>query len=372
MRTPRWLIAMVLALTPATASAHPGPGIVVDRLGRVFFVSTFQNVVMMIDTNGRARKFVTDPRLNLPHQLVLGHDGSLYVASDDDGRVWRIGQDGTLAEYFDTKTIRRNTGVNIGSWGDPFTVDAAGNIIALASSGDSSLVRVSRDGTVTPIALGVYFRRLHYGSLAWGADGALYVTDESRIWRIVGDSAVRIAYRRAPIVEAAGIVVDKAGNIYVADPGARRVQRIANDGSLNTPPAIARATFAGLTGVAIGPDGALYVLDNMGSGLQVWRVRGDRIERLFWRQDLATYAFGTMLSVVTLLISIVLWQRRSSGIIEWLAWVALVGIVVIGLYSLAGRFFIFSVARHPILLVYLIAVSRSYPKARVRTEQATA
>jgi sugar lactone lactonase YvrE len=67
------------------------------------------------------------------------------------------------------------------------------------------------------------------------------------------------------------VAIDAAGNRYVADPYGNRILRIAADGQASTFAGTgvagdadgdaATATFSMPSGVALGPDGALYVAD---------------------------------------------------------------------------------------------------------------
>ena len=278
-----------MATVAPVARAHPGPGIVVDARGRVFFVSTFTNLVMVADANGKVRPFVTDPRLQLPHHLVLGRDGSLYVASDYDGVIWRIGESGSLTEYFSSHVLEARRHVLVGQFGDPFTIDSAGVVFfALASAAGPTVVRIDHD-TLVSAAANAQFTRLHYGALAWGPDGTLYASDGGRVWRIRADTARAITPRTTPLNMAVGMAIDSAGNVYVADYIERRIVRLAPDGTINTPPSLAAMRFAEPTGIALGNSGDLYVLGNPMGGLEVWHVTGNRMSRIYVRRSGAAY-----------------------------------------------------------------------------------
>ena len=305
------LAMFIVASAAAPAFAHPGAGIVVDAKGRVFFVSTFANLVMMLDTNGKVRPFVTDPRLELPHHLVLGRDGSLYVASDHDGIVWRIGENGELTQFFSSAVTKGRTRILVGNSGNPFTIDSAGNILAVAGEASApGIVRIDH-GVVVPAALNAHFARLHYGAMAWGRDGALYTTDGSRVWRIRAESAQSIAAHPTPLNSAWGIVVDSAGNMYVADYGENRIVRLAPDGTINTPPALAAIRIAQPTGLALAHDGDLYVLGNPMGSVEVWQIRGGRKDRVYL-------------------------ARSPAALVRLGVWVALVLLVVVGIVSVAN------------------------------------
>lgn len=314
MRTLLLILAIATLGVARAAHAHPGSGIVVDRSGRIFFVVLGSNVIMVREPNGTVRTFAQDERLRAPHHLVLGRDGSLYVASDYDGRVWRVEANGTLTEYFNSNRIADSLGVQVGSWGDPFTIDPAGNIYALASPNGSRIIRISPDARVTPIATRARFGPLHFRTMAWGPDGALYLTDAIQVWRIVGDSATRIVARGRSLLDAAGVAVDSAGNIYVADYAGRRVVRLGRDGAVNTLPALERLRVRNPIGVTLAANGDVYVLDSPPRGIAIWRIRGDDVARLYQHRDLQVYLVRALLVLLPLLLAIQIWRRtRRRG-----------------------------------------------------------
>ncbi|MGH7638374.1 MAG: hypothetical protein ACREOK_12060 [Gemmatimonadaceae bacterium] len=319
--TPWLALAAILTLTsiPARAHAHPGAGIVVDRTGTVYFVVLGSSHLMKWRTGEKATVFVSDDRIRLPHHLTHGRDGFIYVVSDDDGRVFRVDGAGGLQLHFDTRSARpsrqsRQSRLQIGAWGDPFTVDSVGNIYGLGDGDVSVLVRVSLNGTVVPIAAGTRFGELHFRGMAIGPDGALYLTDASRVWRIRGDSAEAIVPRGVTLAFPDGIALEEAGNIYVADVEARRVVRLAPDGEVNTPAYLAEMEFRGPTGVAARSD-TVYVLDNAPGSTAVWRVAPDDSGRVytqsFWKWHLRTMVAGLPILLVTLLAAD-RYQKRTS------------------------------------------------------------
>jgi sugar lactone lactonase YvrE len=299
------------------ALAHPGSGIVVDRHGNVFFVVYGTNVIMKLDRSGKATRLVDDERLRLPHHLVLGADGSLYSASDFDGRIWRIGADGSLTEYFNSNRVPRpargQKEVYVGMGGDPFTLDSAGNVYALATGLDSAIIRITLDGKVTPIAVNAPFRGLHMSSMTFGADGALYVTDQNRVWRVAGDSVAAIVPRGTQLSYATGVAVDSGGNIYVADYRAGRIVRLERD-STSAARAVEVMRVDDPFGVTVaGTD--VYVLATPGGGVSVLRLRDGKVERLYGSRDSRTYLAWFMLTAVVslpLLIAIAIYRRLSQ------------------------------------------------------------
>jgi sugar lactone lactonase YvrE len=312
------LAGTAMMTLPTPAHAHPGSGIVVDARGNVYFVVPGSNDIMRVDRSGQATKFVSDERLRLPHHLVLGRDGSLYAASDYDGRVWHIGADGSLREFFNSNRVGRAPGrpeVQVGSFGDPFTIDSAGNIYALAAPNVGAIIRITPEGTATPIAEHARFGALHFASMTWGGDGALYLSDANRVWRIANDSATALTPRGIQLSQATGIAIDASGGIHVADFREGRIVRFLRDGTVDTPPALARLRLRSPTGVTLaGAD--IYVLDAPPAGVAVWRVRDGKAERLYAKHSPQFYTRWALPLLLLLLLALFLVSIRRRRALE--------------------------------------------------------
>src|ERR1700752_3551088 len=90
-KSARWVCAAVVfgLLLPATLFAHPGSGIVVDRLGEVYFIDTGAGL-WKIDAHGTLVK-ITAPRF---HWLTLDAEdrfASARLPSGASGDVTRVG-----------------------------------------------------------------------------------------------------------------------------------------------------------------------------------------------------------------------------------------------------------------------------------------
>ena len=124
-------------------------------------------------------------------------------------------------------------------------LDAQGNLF-IADSGNNRVREVGIDGTIRTVA----------GSGAAGFSGD-------------GGPALR-----AQLNGPTGVVVDAAGTLFIADTGNNRVRRVSPDGTITTVAGsgtkgfsgdggtAVKAQLSGPTGVAIGPDGALYIADS--------------------------------------------------------------------------------------------------------------
>lgn len=294
------LIALVVC--PATAAAHPGAGIVADARGNVYFVVFGSSHLMKLTPDGRATVFVSDDRIRVPHHLSIGPEGSLYVASDDDGRVWRVELDGRITLHLDSRRHLERPRLSVGAGGDPFAVDSAGAVYALVEPNGTALIRIAgvRHDPIPPFSR---LDRMHYRAMTVGPDGALYLTDSGRVWRVLPDSARTISPRGAGLLQPMGVAVDRSGNILVADYAARSVVRFTADGIVNTPPRIASMRFRGPSGVTSVGD-TVYVLDNSAGSVAVWRITSDGARRVYtasfwgWHQRTALFALPAVLAAL--------------------------------------------------------------------------
>lgn len=306
-----WGLSFVLGcVVPRPALAHPGAGIVVDARGNVTFVLFGAHHLMRITPDGRVAPFTRDERLSAPHHLAPTPDGGVYVASDLDGRVWRVDRDGRLHLHLDSRDVNAERRFQAGAYGDPFTVDSAGNVYCL-SEPRGSLVRIGRDNDVTPLARGVRLGDLHSRAMMVGRDGALYVSAGGGVWRIVGDSARRIR-PVAELAEPAGMAIDASGNMLLADFQRARVIRFNAGGAVTTPPWLADVKFRAPTGIAVNGD-TIYVLDNDRMSTAVWRVTPAGAHRIYTESFLGWHARPLIAGVPVLLIALALLERRRKA-----------------------------------------------------------
>lgn len=262
------------------ASLNEPYGIELDADGNLYIVDRLNFVVRKVDgasgvittaagTAGKAGYSgdggpATQAGLKEPNGLCLDGKGKLYIADVADHRV----------RVVDLKTGVINTLIGTGKG---------------ASTGDGGPVK---DGAV-----------LGPRAVAVGPDGHLYIVERN------GHSVRRIDFARGVIERFAGtgqrgyggdngpalaatfdgpkeIDIDKAGNVYVVDTENEAIRRIdaktrivttvAGKGRTKTPgrgdggPATA-ATLGRPHGVAVGPDGALYIGDT--NAHRIRRVR---------------------------------------------------------------------------------------------------
>ncbi len=215
----------------------PG-GIAVDRLGNVYFSDTGNSRVRKITSNGIITTVAgtgvlgssgdggpaAAARLSYPAGLAIDTTGSLYIADID--RVRKVSPDGVIT-----------TAVSTGAFG--LALDQSGNLYLAAGL---FVRKASPDGTVSVIAGG--------GPAGSGGDGGPATS--------------------AQLSRAAGVVLDAAGNVYIAD--ANRLRKVSPGGTISTvagggngdpsaggPPTSARLD---LYGICVDASGDLYAAAN--------------------------------------------------------------------------------------------------------------
>ncbi len=262
--------------------------------------------------------------LNSPAGLAADSTGAVYVADAGNGRVRKIYRGVITAFGNIPATIP--TGVAVDSDGTVYVADSGGFVFRITPSLQlTTLTQPARDLALDStgnlyVAYGalVYKRPkfgstiifagsgqpFHYsgdggpaisarfyqpGAIARDAVGNLYVADtgNSRIRRIAPDLSVRTiagwggagfsgdgkAAVNAQLSAPAGVAVDAAGNIYVADTGNHRVRRIDASGTIATIAGTGVAQYSGdggpgvlaalnaPAGLAVDAAGNLYIAD---------------------------------------------------------------------------------------------------------------
>jgi hypothetical protein len=288
--------ALLAALFSALAFADPSTGLVVDAEGRVYFADERRNVVWKIGRDGRLTEFVTGRH---SHRLALDAEGNVYgehlrylPESDSwEFHLWKATPDGEVSYV-----IPPRPGFPPG-----LLTDAAGNRYGWGGSGNfkrtSSLIeKLTPDGLLVTIAgkgwgyadgRGERARLGSIGGMAWGPDGALYVTDEGSVRRVTLDGEVTTMVRGGEELGAAlwrrltggygggfgnhlrGLAVDGGRNVYLANSELRSVVKVSPRGQLKT--VLTAEEGWSPTGVTVA-GGDLYVLEHSAPALRVRKL----------------------------------------------------------------------------------------------------
>jgi sugar lactone lactonase YvrE len=274
-------------------------GLVTDGAGNIYVADKSDQTIRKVTPSGVVTTFagisgvagatdgsVATATFNQPMSLAFDPGGNLLVVDAGSNTIRRISSQGvvsTVAGKPGTAGAQdgvgpdarfdfcRDTDLPIS---DPdIVVDKAGN--AYLTSCEPTIRRITPDGTVStlvkndeidptaPILL------VSPQGLAIGPDQTLYVCDEGTVKRVTLDGQVSVLGPVQNSHGGPGIAVDANGTVYTAEAQLLYATDAAGNrttiapmpwgGSVDGP--VAQAQFNRISGLAIGPDGTLYLAD---------------------------------------------------------------------------------------------------------------
>jgi sugar lactone lactonase YvrE len=222
-------------LLAVPAIGHPGSGILVDRLGQIYFIDTGSGL-WKIDTLGKVSHI--SPLRN--HWIAIDPNNRFTQQRlpTDPGRDWVI----TAAGSNPTLLISTDFPLVIGQDGNLYYPSAREtNARILKANGESrtsALVTLPR--SVAGAALG------WINGITTGPNGSIYYTENNAVRRIAPDTSVTTIATVQPLAGGPkipdvdqhpylrGLKVDDNGVVWVADNGDARVLKITPDGKVTT------------------------------------------------------------------------------------------------------------------------------------------
>lgn len=236
-------------------------GIAIDAAGNLYVADRSNHAIRRVTpagvvttfaglagTSGVASGPAADARFNLPSAVAVDADGRLWVADEGNHAIRRIDADGsvtTVAGLPGTAGTADGSG-DVARFRQPGgIVPLAGGEVIIADSGNHTIRRLSREGTVTTIA---------------GSPGVRGTTSGT-------GAAARFSYPN-------GLTADASGNVYIADVSNDCIRRLTPEGVVSTfagSPDVrgsangtgAAARFYSPFGVTVAPDGNFYVTDTL-------------------------------------------------------------------------------------------------------------
>lgn len=290
-------------------------GLAVDQTGNVYVADALNHRVVVFDPNGQQLRVIGglghgDGQLNEPSGVSLDSDGNVYVADTWNGRVSKFANDGTFIRAWGDANVpfmepftdgptgqtvqryavdndgapERNAAAPLGFFG-PRDVRVVGDRVYVTDTGNSRVVVTDRDGNFVQQFgnFGTEPGRMSE-PIGLGADdqGRIYVGDtwngRVQIFQPAADG--EIDPNPVAVVDVPGWLKDTYNDTYMAVAGDGTIY--ASQGPRNTLAEFGSAqtltrrlkgepALNGPKGVALGSDGALYVLN--GGPNEVVRLR---------------------------------------------------------------------------------------------------
>lgn len=280
---------------PATAAKLKGAqGIATDAAGNLYIADSGNQRIRKVSSAGIITTvagsggygyggdggLATNAQLSYPSGVAVDAAGNLYIADSNNARVRKVSPSGTIT------TVAGNGTPGYSGDGGPATsaqlnlpqdvaIDASGNLY-IADSFNNRVRKVSPGGVITTVA--------GNGTPGYSGDG--------------GPAA------SAQLLDARGLAVDAAGNLYLADSNNARVRRVTSGGIITTIAGNGTAGYAGdgglatsaqlsyPSGLAVHTGGRIYVAMYTGAALRLLTpnlarrdFNGDGKSDVLWQND---------------------------------------------------------------------------------------
>lgn len=266
---------------PATSVPLDYPaGLTADTAGNVYFAESARHRIRKVDISTRIMTTVaggglvedgvapTSTHLFNPQGVALDSTGSLYISDHLNNRVRKVTPDLAVIH-----TVAGNGRSRGGRDGVPATETAVALPTWVATDADNNLYFVASlhqgpDKPVTPIVKRVDAKTGLITTVAGGGSPPDGVGD--------GGPATGALLSMGPGRGRGGLAVDRAGNIYVSDPGNARIRKVdARTGIITTVAGNGEKGFSGdggpataarlhfMAGVAVDEKGDIYIADQL-------------------------------------------------------------------------------------------------------------
>lgn len=149
--------------------------------------------------------------------VVAAPDGSLFIGTGNDGRVFRVDPQGTGAPFFDAAELEVHA-----------IAPAADGGLYVGTSPDGKIYKVGRNGSAD-----VLFdpEEKYIWALTTDAKGTVYAgTGEKGIVYKIGPDEKAMPFYRAKATHATALAIDKSGNLLVGTESPGRVLRVDAEG----------------------------------------------------------------------------------------------------------------------------------------------
>ncbi len=300
-----WLGCYIGDNGPATSAQLDFPqSVAVDTVGNVYIADTANDRVRMVSNgaiatvagngtagNGGDNGPAANAQLNVPRGVAVDAAGNLYVADTGNNSIREV-----------LNGVTSTVGTQLSS-PSGVAVDAAGNVY-IADTNKNRIRKISNGAVTTVAGNGIIGFAGDTGpaanaqlnqpfGVAVDAAGNLYIADAGNhrvrevtngvITTVAGNGTATYGGDNGPAASAqlnnpAGVAVDAAGNLYIADTSNARIRKVSNGviitvagggSSLGDNGPATSAQLSNPTGVAVDAAGNVYVADEANNRIRV-------------------------------------------------------------------------------------------------------
>ena len=281
---------------PATDAQLQASGVARDVAGAIYVADPFNGRVRKISSDGtitavagRGAALSTTPNGDggqatdaVVHPMGVAVDslGNLYIAEGPDIR--KVGLDGVISTFQNIPATNLAFGPDGSLYVSAWTVSeivATGDVVPVAGNGFVPKICYPYEkGCFAPPAppLGdngpATQATVFPAGIAVDSASNVYIADkQGRIREVFGSNGLITTI--AAVGNPTAVVFDATGNLYIADAGNSRIQKLSTDGTITTIAGngsqghsgdgglAVNAQLLGPTGLAVGADGNVYVSD---------------------------------------------------------------------------------------------------------------
>jgi sugar lactone lactonase YvrE len=252
-------------------------GIAVGLDDFIYVADTYNNRIQRFDRDGKfAGKWGSygsaDGQLDSPFGIAVGPDGSIYVADTGNNRIQKFSWDGVFMAKWGSAgegdgEFERPEDIAVGRDGSVYVADTYNDRIQKFDNNGGFIRKWGNTGSGN----GMFSRPT--GVTVTG-DGSVYVVDTYNylVQKFDGDGTFLTKWGKwgngdGQLSFPWSIAVSRDGLIYVADSGNSRIQKFNRDGNFIQKwgsRGSGDGQFSTPWGIAVGPDGSVYVSDPVG------------------------------------------------------------------------------------------------------------